>query len=126
MNPFSSLWLAGWERRQTPAARQAEPVDGEAEARERDLHDKIEDECASRGWMTVRSRMDRKTTTRKGVCDFIIYADDGRMFHVEAKSSTGKLSTDQRDFKAWAEKLGHKVEVVSCMREFLRVIEGKN
>lgn len=136
---FTSDWLLRHQLRQSLGTQRSEPQANRStleivvahtlndplaapEAAERDLHDKIEAECLQRGWLTVRSRMDRATTTRKGVCDFIIYADDGRMFHVECKSSTGKVSTDQRDFIAWAGKLGHTVLVVRSFREFLAVI----
>jgi hypothetical protein len=94
----------------------------DGEAKESDLHDKIMAECKRRGWLTVHSRMDRATTNASGVADFIIYADSGRVFTVEAKSTTGKLSTPQMAFMKHLEVLGHKCHAVRSYREFLQLI----
>lgn len=90
---------------------------------ERELHDKIEQECKRRGWKAVHSRMDRPTTVGEGVCDFIIFADRGRMFHVECKASKGKLSMEQLAFIAWIEKLGHRAYVVDSFQQFLEITQ---
>ncbi|MDE2105165.1 MAG: VRR-NUC domain-containing protein [Patescibacteria group bacterium] len=109
-------WEARQARRNHSVPSLAEPV-----AHESDLHDQIIAECKRRGWKYVHSRMDRKTTVGEGVCDFIIYADGGKMFHVECKALKGKLSMEQLAFIAWVEKLGHKVHVVTSFGEFLEV-----
>lgn len=94
---------------------------GDDEAKESDLHDKILAECKRRGWCVVHSRMDRATTTASGVADFIIYADFGRVFTVEAKSSIGKLSTSQMAFMKHLEVLGHKCHPIRSLREFMQL-----
>lgn len=121
MSNFDSNWLRNYELRNAPPRRQ--PVASEPDELEGDLHAKIISECRRRVWMPVRSRMDRATTTMPGVCDFIIYADKGRIFHIECKGEIGKLSEDQRIFIAWAEKLGHKVVVVRSFSEFLEAVK---
>ena len=97
-------------------------VPSDAEPREGDLHEKIEAECRRRGWCYVHSRMDRRTTTACGVPDFVVYGDGGRMWTFEAKSRSGKLSTEQRGFMAMAERLGHRIHVVRSLREFLEIV----
>lgn len=57
-------------RRAAKDSNSAEPCEDESK-----LHRQIIDECNRRGWLFIRSRMDRKTTTDKGVPDFIVLAD---------------------------------------------------
>src|SRR5437762_10432401 len=87
--------------------------------RERGLHDEITFECNRRGWLTVHSRMDVPSTVQVGCPDFLILADRGRTFLVEAKSRDGKLRQEQRAWLAWAAKLGHKATVCRSLDEFL-------
>ena len=67
------------------------PMAEDAEPREADLQEKISEECRRRGWIFVRSRMDRRTTTACGTHDYMILGDGGRTWLIEAKSRTGKL-----------------------------------
>src|SRR5690348_17309093 len=76
-----------------------------SEKRERDLHEKIMNECKVRGWRTVHARMNAKATIEVGTCDFVIFADRGRVFLCECKSATGKLDEDQAVFCAWLQRL---------------------
>lgn len=92
------------------------------EAKESDLHDKIMAECKRRGWCVVHSRMDRATTTASGVADFIIFADKARLFVVEAKNCTGKLSPAQNAFRAHLAMLGHACVAVRSFREFANYV----
>lgn len=98
------------------------PEDVDGEKSEGDLHDKILRDCKNRLWFPVHSRMDRKTTTKNGTCDFIIFADGSRMFCIECKSATGKLSDDQQIFIAWMKRLGHTVHVISSFKEYLEIV----
>jgi hypothetical protein len=119
---FTSEWLASYEARNAPAHRVgtvAADVGPEVE-----LHGKIAAECRRRVWQFVYHDPTRPTTCAAGVCDFIIYADGGRMFHVECKSSTGKLSEAQLIFIAWLKRLGHTVHVVDSFAGFLEVVNG--
>ena len=117
---FTSQWLANYESRNAPVRvnRDAEAVKDESE-----LHDAILAECRRRGWLVIHSRMDRKTTMMRGVADFIVYADHGKMFHVECKAKGGKLSLAQREFIAWAARLGHSVDVVTSVEQFMEAVK---
>jgi predicted type IV restriction endonuclease len=92
------------------------------ETREADLHDKIEDYCTSKGWMTCHSRMDRPTTTQLGIPDFIVAADGGITYWIEAKRKGSKPTPNQLARIAWAKKLGHRAAIVWSFEEFLDVI----
>ena len=58
-----------------------------------------------------------------GEPDFQIFGDGGRVWMIECKSRTGKLSTDQLGVQMQARKLGHAVHVVRSMDEFRKVVE---
>lgn len=103
--------------------KDARPTTEPMERREYDLHDRIKADCRRMGWKYVYSDPTRPTTCGEGVCDFIIYADGGRMFHVECKSASGKLSLEQQSFIAWVNKLGHTVKVVRNFTEYLEAIK---
>lgn len=90
---------------------------------EGDLHDEIMDECNRRGWIAFHGSMAHRAHRTEGEPDFIIFADAGRVFAVECKSRTGKLSTAQLGIIAWAKKLGHTVYVVQSMSEFLECVK---
>ncbi len=121
---FDSFWLGQHLARvNAPMNRQsAATAPQDAVACELDLHLQIIAECKRRGWKYVHSDMSRRTTCGDGVCDFIIYADQGRMFNVECKSQSGKLSTEQMAFTAWLQKLGHTTHVVRSFSEFIDVV----
>lgn len=97
---------------------------GDGMTRESDLHQAILNECKRRGWIAFHGSMAHSTFRTPGEPDFIIMADGGRVFLIEAKTITGKLSPDQRAIAAWAAKLGHVVHVVRCMEDFLRAISA--
>jgi hypothetical protein len=104
-------------------AGRGEAVPGDAVELEGGLHDDILAECRRRLWPVVHSRMDAATTTAKGVTDFIIPADRGMTFYIEAKTRTAKLTTEQLGFKAMVQRNGHKYAVVRNMAEFLGAVE---
>ena len=93
-------------------------------SREKDLHADILSICRGRSWLCVHARMDRASTIGVGCPDFVVFADKGRVFVVEAKSRTGKLTPEQRAWLAWLEKLGHgkKAKVVRSLTEFLEFV----
>ena len=91
--------------------------------RESKLHDAILGECAVRGWAVVHSRMDRRTSQAPGVPDFIIAADGGKTWWVEAKRKGGKLSPAQRDFGFLLGHNGHELHVVYSIEDFMEVIK---
>ncbi len=75
-------------------------------------------------WPTIHSRMDAATTTAKGVPDFVIFADGGRVFAVECKTRKGKLTPEQIGWRVLLERNGHKFAVVRSFTEFQDVVEN--
>lgn len=102
-----------------PAVASPEPSKGT----EADLHLKILAECRRRGWIALHGSMAHRTHRTIGEPDFVIMADAGRVLFVEAKVKGGKVSPEQQAFKAWAEKLGHTVNIVWSFDEFLKLTE---
>lgn len=97
--------------------------EGGTEALESSIQEAIRSECNRRGWICNGSRMDLPTTTIIGSPDFWILADKGRLILVECKRPKGgKLSSEQRGYHLWAERLGHKVNVVRSLEEFLAIL----
>lgn len=93
--------------------------------KESGIHAQILDECKRRGWIAFHGSMARKTFRTPGEPDFILFADRGRVFAIEAKTARGKLSPEQLAIKAWSEKLGHTVHVVRSFAEFLEIVDAK-
>lgn len=94
---------------------------GPAVERERDLHDDIEAECRARGLWYIHSRMDRPTTTGKGVPDFVVFGP-GWVLCVEAKAGKGKQTIEQRDVEVHLRKLGHRYALVRSLDEFRKAV----
>ena len=90
--------------------------------READLHEEIFDECRRRGWIALHGSMAERTCRTLGEPDFVILAEGGRVLLVECKSRTGKLSPAQAALKHHAWKLGHPVQVVRSMEQFLELL----
>src|SRR3990170_4918811 len=65
------------------------------EDREATLHDRVEAECRRRGWLFFHGSMAHRTKRTLGEPDFTILADGDRVFFVECKSKTGKLTREQ-------------------------------
>lgn len=105
-------------------ARQSRPVESRhvGESDESKLHEQILNECRRRGWIAYHCRMDMPTTLMKGIPDFTIFADGGRVILVECKTAKGKLSVEQAAVNAWLSKLGQTVHVVRSLEEFMEVI----
>jgi hypothetical protein len=108
---------APYETTQGTPAHEPEPV-------ESDLHEKILSDCARRGWLVVRSRMDMPSTNGVGVPDLLIFMDGGRCLLIECKSRTGKLRPEQLAWLAWAKRLGHRCAVVRSLAEFLQLADA--
>jgi len=105
-------------------AKQTKPIPASyvCVEKERDLHDAIMAECRHRGWITIHARMDRPSTLEVGSPDFIILGSRGRVFIIEAKSKTGKLTKAQQILRAWAHKLGHEIVEVRSKEQFMHII----
>jgi hypothetical protein len=106
------------EARMTAGQHNSVPAGGS----ERDLHEQILAECRSRGWIAIHSRMDRPATVAIGSPDFVILADRGRVFIIEAKSAKGKLTKEQAALRCWAEKLGHTIHLMRSYEEFVMLL----
>lgn len=120
MNMTHAEYLAHEARIRNFAMAKLQPSEGVE--READLHDQIEKECRHRGWPFVHSRMDRRTTTAVGTVDFVIAADGGRTFWIEAKGAKTKVTREQAATIHWLATLGHTAAVVRSLDEFLKVI----
>lgn len=120
---FTSDWLATHQARNAPAVRPGVAQDA-PELEIEGLHRPIIAECKRRGWKYVYSNPTKPTTIGEGVCDFIIYADGGRVFNIECKAKAGKLSTEQLAFIHWLKKLGHETHVITGMSEFHAIVNA--
>ena len=101
------------------------PSPSEAVAKEAKLHNQILDECKKRGWICFHGSMAHRTFRTEGEPDFVILADKGRTFFIEAKRATkaSKLSPAQRALAHWAKRLGHAIHVVRNVKEFLEIVK---
>ena len=90
--------------------------------REAELHEQIRQDVANRGWIGLHGSMAHKTYRTVGEWDWVILADRGRLFLIEVKTTTGKLTAEQLGMKVWAEKLGHGADVVRTFEEYLTVV----
>lgn len=119
--PFSQADYLAMQARLAP--KQTPNVPQDAVIDESSLHEKILSECRVRGWYAVHSRMDRRTTNNVGLCDLIIFADGGKVYLVELKTKSGKLTSEQNIFIAWLAKLGQTTHVVRSFSEFLEIVK---
>jgi hypothetical protein len=94
---------------------------------ESDLHDQIVAELIRRRWFFVHSRMDCRTTTQKGVPDFICAAPGNPpdTFWIEAKRKGAKLSKEQNITRHILLALGHKYKIVYSIKDFLDLIDKR-
>lgn len=110
------------------AAREArlkagkEPASGEGCEDESKLHSEIMATCRQRGWIVFHGSMAHRAMRTPGEPDFTILADGGRVFFVECKTKTGKLSREQLGLKHWAENLGHTIHTCRSAADFRKII----
>lgn len=93
--------------------------------RESELHRDIVEFCQRQypPWLCFHGSMAHRAFRTPGEPDFILMADGGRTFFVEAKTRTGKLSMEQLGVQLQASRLGHTVHVVRSLDEFRKVVE---
>lgn len=89
---------------------------------EGELHSEIMSHCKMVGWICFHGTWGKLSRRTPGEPDFTILANMGRVFFIECKSKSGKLSTEQLGMKMWAEKLGHKIHIVYSLEDFVNVI----
>ena len=122
-NDFSSSWYMRHLAKEASKGRHAQPAGtSDGCSIEADLHQQIKDHCKSKGWKAHYCRMDKPTTCGVGDPDFIIAADKGRTFYIEAKTKTGKLTEAQMAAAAWLRKLGHEYHIVRSYQQFVSVV----
>jgi len=117
MPNFSPDWLRQHEAKQ----RGRHPVQiaqSKAVEKESVLQDDIEAFCRRQGWICLRNPMHLPTHRMPGEPDLDIIAINGVRLWIECKAKGGKLSAEQLGFHAWAQKLGHQVEVVTNLEQF--------
>jgi hypothetical protein len=105
-------------------AKAPQPTGQADEGAERDLHQKIMDECDRRRWLNFHGAMNKATHRTCGEPDHVILADRGRVFLIECKSKSGKLSMAQLAVFAQAITLGHSMHVIRSFREFLQLVDA--
>ena len=119
MSRFSSDWLKSYLAKQF-RPEQA-PSTGAVED-ESQLHSEIIEYCISKGWLYFHGSMAHRTRRTPGEPDLTIVASEGRVFFVECKAKGGKLSSDQAEVMAWAQKLGHTIHLVYSFEQFLDAV----
>ncbi len=92
-------------------------------SREKDLHEAILDACRQRQWIAFHGSMAHRAMRTPGEPDFVILAEDRRIFLIECKARDGKLTTEQLGIKMWAERLGHVIHVVRSVEQFLEIVK---
>ncbi len=92
--------------------------------KEADLHEQINEECKRRGWIALHGSMAHRTFRTAGEPDYLVIADNSRLFMVECKTRTGKLSLEQVGMMAHAHKLGHTIHVVRSLVDFIKVVDN--
>ncbi len=118
---FSQADVDAFNRKHRPPQVEKVSDDAIAAGTEKDLHSQIESDLRGRRWLYVHSRTDQKTTTAKGVPDFICFPPNGKGFFVEVKTRVGKLTPEQQAFKFVAELSGYRYEIVRSFKEWLQV-----
>jgi hypothetical protein len=116
---FTTEWLAA---RQAKSANKLQDASGNCE-KESDLHRAISAYCKQRGWIADHGSMAHRALRTIGEQDFTIWADRGRVFAIECKTRTGKLSTEQLGRARMMEMNGHTVHVVRSMEQFLEIVQ---
>ena len=118
MPRLTELEYQAYLRKRTPR----QPLSGGGVSKESELHADIVDYCKKKGWIAFHGSMAYSTFRTPGEPDFVILADRSRVFLIECKTATGKLSPEQLAIHAWANQLNHKVYTVRSMAEFVEIV----
>ena len=114
-----------YEARQRIQQGRPAPAGGGAAEKEAKLHQEIMDYCRGQGWICLHGSMAHRAFRTIGEWDCTVIADGGRVFFIEAKTRTGKLTAEQANLHAWARRLGHEVHLVRCMNDFIMAVTPK-
>jgi len=88
---------------------------------EKTLHKLIYAELTRRGIVVIHSRMDRKSTTAKGIPDFC-FVSGGTPYAVEVKTASGQLTREQKTTMNLMERNGWHTDTVRSFEEFLKLL----
>lgn len=100
-----------------PIVRSYAAAEDESELRER-----VRKDIAMRGWAVFCGTTAARTGRTVGECDLTLAASNGRVFFIELKTRTGKLSVSQQAVHAHLLKLGHKPLVIRSIEEFIEAV----
>lgn len=103
----------------------AETANPPHEGPESKLHEFIADDLRRRRWYFVHSRMDARTTTAKGVPDFICAAPGGLTCWLEIKRKGGKLTPEQTVVRHVLLALGHRYATIWSKEDYLQFVEAQ-
>jgi len=117
---FNSAWLANRTAKNKSEAESAGIADPGPES---ELHNKIIKHCRDNGWIYFHGSMATRTHRTIAEPDFTILCDRSRVFFVECKSATGKLTPEQLALKVWAEKLGTTIHTIRSYAEFQEIVK---
>jgi hypothetical protein len=93
---------------------------------ERELQKDMENTLRQRNLFFVRSRMDKRTRTRRGLPDFIIVLHGERALLVEAKVHGGQVSEDQaKVFADYWNQTGGIVHLILNLPAFIDLLDSK-
>jgi hypothetical protein len=93
---------------------------------ERVLQNEMEGILRQRNLFFVRSRMDKRTSTRRGLPDFIIILHGERALLVEAKVHRGQVSADQaKVFADYRLQTGGVVHLILNLPAFIDLLNSK-
>lgn len=90
---------------------------------EGDLREQIRKEIVRRRWCVFCGTTAARSRRTVGEPDLLVFADRGRVFPVELKSRTGKLSPAQNAVHHHLRSLGHTPHVIRSLEEFLEVVK---
>jgi hypothetical protein len=107
-------------RHATPEVKAIVGCDDESE-----LHRQIKQFCSQHNWPFGNCRMDRATGMVEGWPDFVIIAEC-KVWFIECKTKTGKLSREQLGMAMLFENQGHKIHVVRSFQEFIELLNKQN
>lgn len=92
-----------------------------ADRQEKNLHKLIWAELTRRGIVVIHSRMDRKSTTIKGLPDFC-FVHYSVPYAIEVKTQTGQLTREQKITMQRMALNGWMTHVVRSFDEFLDIL----
>lgn len=92
---------------------------------ERELQNDIANLLRQRDIYFVQSRMDRPTTNRTGLADFLIILHGGHVLAVEVKVAGGQFSEEQqKDYQTYFRQTGQIKHAVYSLPQFREVLEA--